>query len=84
MINTVPMVIVTQDHLVNSLGEGEAVSCPICLSELTVGDEARILLCKHMFHKQVYFIPRCLVKYNSANLHHFNVFPQVCRRMVTS
>jgi hypothetical protein len=46
-INNLPMVIVAQEHLD---GDDEK-SCPICLSEFTLGEEARLLRCKHMFHK---------------------------------
>jgi len=29
----------------------EAQACPICLSDLVVGEEARLLTCKHLFHR---------------------------------
>jgi hypothetical protein len=29
----------------------EAQACPICLTDLQIGDEARLLTCKHLFHR---------------------------------
>ena len=44
------MTIVTEAHIV---GLGDNSTCPICLSDMAVGDEARLLQCKHIFHKEV-------------------------------
>ena len=30
-----------------------SATCPICLSEMSVGDQARFLPCNHFFHKHV-------------------------------
>lgn len=32
--------------------EGVDGSCPICLNDMVIGEEARVLTCKHMFHRQ--------------------------------
>jgi E3 ubiquitin-protein ligase RNF38/44 len=45
-IESMPDVTISEDHL----ADGEA-SCPICLSELVVGESGRALRCKHLFHK---------------------------------
>jgi E3 ubiquitin-protein ligase RNF38/44 len=47
-ISQLPVTIVAEEH-VNNLGEEN--TCPICLNEMVVGDEARLLRCKHIFHK---------------------------------
>ena len=48
LINTLPVVVVTERLL------EEERSCPICLNEMAVGEEARQLPCRHLFHKNVY------------------------------
>lgn len=53
IISRVPLVVITREHLRENGDEHRDNSCAICLNELTVGEEARILQCKHMFHKQV-------------------------------
>ena len=50
IIATLPLVIISRDHLRQNLGEENA--CAICLNEMVLGEEARILQCKHLFHKQ--------------------------------
>jgi E3 ubiquitin-protein ligase RNF38/44 len=52
IIATLPLIVVTRDHLRQS-GTGDDNACAICLNEMAVGEEARILQCKHLFHKQV-------------------------------
>ena len=37
---------------IDSDTEGVDGSCPICLNDMVLGEEARILTCKHMFHRQ--------------------------------
>ena len=48
-IDTLPVITVTPEHFAN----GEENTCPICLSEMAIGDSIRSLRCKHMFHQQV-------------------------------
>ena len=50
MIATLPLVVITRDHLRQN---GDENACAICLNEMAVGEEARILQCKHLFHKLV-------------------------------
>ena len=50
IIATLPLVIISRDHLRQNSGDENA--CAICLNEMVVGEEARILQCKHLFHKQ--------------------------------
>jgi hypothetical protein len=47
LINTLPIVEITERLL------EEERTCPICLNEMAVGDEARSLPCRHLFHKNV-------------------------------
>ena len=47
IISTIPLKKLTETDL-NGLNDR---TCPVCLSDLTVGDEARHLPCNHMFHK---------------------------------
>ena len=37
--------------------ENASTTCPICITEMAVGEQARILPCKHFFHKTVKFFP---------------------------
>jgi len=46
VIDSLPVVVISAEH------SGEE-PCPICLKEMTVGEEARQLRCKHLFHKEV-------------------------------
>lgn len=46
-IDLLPLITLREDS------DGINSSCPICLSDMVVDEEARILSCKHMFHKQV-------------------------------
>eukprot|EP00605_Chrysophyceae_sp_TOSAG23-4_P000574 GSChrysophyteH1.ASY1.ANO1.651.1 assembled CDS len=48
-INSLELVTITNEHLESHFGS--KTSCPICLSDLIVGEEARVLRCKHLFHK---------------------------------
>jgi E3 ubiquitin-protein ligase RNF38/44 len=50
LIATLPLVVISRDHLRQN---GDENACAICLNEMTVGEEARILQCKHLFHKLV-------------------------------
>lgn len=47
VIQALPTVIITTDHLQSS----DSNTCPICLNEMAVGEEARSLKCQHLFHK---------------------------------
>ena len=49
IIETLPEVIVDSNHI----RVGQDNTCPICLSEMCVGESARVLRCAHIFHKQV-------------------------------
>ncbi len=44
IINTIPLISVT---------EAESGTCPICLSDMNLGEQARNLPCHHIFHKNV-------------------------------
>ena len=46
-IMSLPEITIAQEHLT---ADGDN-SCPICLSELAVGESGRMLRCKHLFHK---------------------------------
>jgi len=48
VIDSLPSITIDAEH------SGEE-PCPICLKEMTVGEEARLLRCKHLFHKEVIF-----------------------------
>mmetsp|Transcript_28105 Transcript_28105/g.26961 ORF Transcript_28105/g.26961 Transcript_28105/m.26961 type:complete len:382 (+) Transcript_28105:185-1330(+) len=48
IISTLPLITISHDHLRQN---GDDNSCPICLNELALGEEARVLQCKHLFHK---------------------------------
>uniref|UniRef100_A0A2N9HML9 RING-type E3 ubiquitin transferase n=1 Tax=Fagus sylvatica TaxID=28930 RepID=A0A2N9HML9_FAGSY len=45
VINTIPIVSLTQDHLNN-----DSKYCPVCKEEFDVGGEAREMPCKHLYH----------------------------------
>lgn len=49
IIDTIPLVTVTEDTFSN----GQESTCPICISEMTVGESVRSLPCQHIFHQQV-------------------------------
>jgi hypothetical protein len=49
ILETLPEVIVDATHI--RLGQDN--TCPICLSEMAIGESARVLRCSHIFHKQV-------------------------------
>ena len=51
MISILPVIIVAAEHVGQN---GDDNSCPICLNEMVLGEEARKLPCDHMFHKQVH------------------------------
>lgn len=46
-IDTIPVIVIGAEH------PGGEEPCPICLKEMTAGEEARLLRCNHMFHKEV-------------------------------
>jgi len=48
VIETLPEVIIDASHI----PPGQDNTCPICLSDLVIGDSARVLSCTHIFHKQ--------------------------------
>jgi len=54
VIATLPVTTIAADTFRQDGGDGgeQDATCPICLSEMSVGQEARLLVCKHMFHKQ--------------------------------
>ena len=52
IIANLPVIIIDSSHLRQG---GEDNSCPICLNEMVIGEEARLLSCDHLFHKQVMF-----------------------------
>lgn len=49
VLDTLPEVIVDASHI----RVGQDNTCPICLSEMALGESARVLRCTHIFHKQV-------------------------------
>jgi hypothetical protein len=49
-INTIKAITITPEVLASA---GSHSSCPICITEMAVGDEARVLPCSHFFHKTV-------------------------------
>lgn len=58
-INTIPLITVKEDTLV-----GVDSTCPICLNDMGLGEQVRLLPCKHLFHSQVDFTMRksCLLR----------------------
>ena len=48
-INNLKLVTVNAELLQGA----SSATCPICLSEMSVGDQARFLPCNHFFHKDV-------------------------------
>lgn len=52
IIANLPVIIIDSSHLRQG---SEDNSCPICLNEMVIGEEARLLSCDHLFHKQVRF-----------------------------
>jgi len=49
IIASVPLIIIGQND--TELPPGQDRTCPICLNDMVAGEEARLLHCKHMFHK---------------------------------
>lgn len=47
LINTLPLITITQRLL------DDERTCPVCLNDMAIGDEARSLPCRHLFHKNV-------------------------------
>jgi len=61
IINSMPITIITEEMI------SEEKTCPVCLSDMNVGEEARLLACRHLFHKAVSIIefdhipsPKCI------------------------
>jgi len=52
-ISSLPIVVIAAEHLSSELQGENNNSCPICLSDLKIGEEGRFLKCKHIFHKTV-------------------------------
>ena len=49
-INAIELVTINDDNI--SQLNGDNSTCPICLNDMVIGDEARVMECKHTFHKQ--------------------------------
>ena len=49
-INALPLVTVEADTLRHTDGDS---TCPICLSDMALGEQVRVMPCKHVFHSQV-------------------------------
>jgi E3 ubiquitin-protein ligase RNF38/44 len=49
-IDAIQLVTINDDNV--SQLNGENSTCPICLNEMIIGEEARVMECKHIFHKQ--------------------------------
>jgi hypothetical protein len=47
LINTLPLVTISEPLI------DDERTCPVCLNEMVVGDQARTLPCRHLFHKNV-------------------------------
>lgn len=46
IINLMPITIITEELV------RDDKTCPVCLNDMVVGEEARLLTCRHLFHKQ--------------------------------
>lgn len=49
-IDALPLVVIDNEHIRTYLSDNG--TCPICLNDMLLGEEARLLQCKHIFHKQ--------------------------------
>lgn len=49
VIDTIPLVTISAEQFTSD----EDKTCPICLTEFSIGESARSLPCKHIFHQQV-------------------------------
>lgn len=49
VIDTIPLVTVSTDTFAN----GQESTCPICISEMNIGESVRSLRCHHIFHQEV-------------------------------
>lgn len=49
-IEAIPLVTVEADTLRHTDGDS---TCPICLSDMAIGEKVRVMPCKHVFHSQV-------------------------------
>lgn len=54
LIEALPTTTLTEDS--ELIKEGGDNTCPICLSDMVVGEKVRILHCKHFFHNTVTII----------------------------
>ena len=62
-INNLKLVTVDEELLQST----SSATCPICLSDMAVGDQARFLPCNHFFHKHVFTL------YCVFIINHFNI-----------
>lgn len=53
VIDTIPLVTVSADTFAN----GQESTCPICISEMNIGESVRSLRCHHIFHQEVRRFP---------------------------
>ena len=51
IVEEVPIINVTLEHFRYNGTEMEAPTCAICIEDLVIGEEAALLECGHMFHK---------------------------------
>lgn len=81
IIDSLPLVTVAAD----TFEHGQESTCPICISEMNIGESVRSLRCSHIFHQQVLMIRRSVCFPNSSFYYFFFSFVNlVCRRVVTS